>query len=102
MPLVTIPWSPGALVGVFSPVLWALLRASRRCERVQSRRMRALAARLSLYVDTVLRNSHKYGYAMVAFKASSWFASTRATVRTAGCCMHAVGECRRCGGCVVA
>ncbi len=68
-------------MGVVSPLLWALLRASRRCERVRSRRTRNFAATLSSCVDMVLRNSHKYGYALVAFRASSWFASTRDTVR---------------------
>ncbi len=76
------PEIPGALVGVVSPLLWALLRASRRCERVRSRRTRNFAASLSACVDLVLRNSHKYGYALVAFRASSWFASTRDTVRS--------------------
>jgi hypothetical protein len=79
---------PGALVGVCSPVLWALLRASRRCERSRNRRAYALATHFSSLIDSLLRISHKYGYTTVATKGLSWFSAARDTVRCLCVCVR--------------
>ena len=70
----------GAMVGLFSPVLWAMHRASRRCERARTRRIHRMATSFSAVIDAVLRRSHKYTYTQVATKGKSWFLSAHDTV----------------------
>lgn len=64
----------GALVGVVTPILWAVLRALRALEHS---RFRSCCVPMAGVVEGVLIMSHKYAYPDVAVHEKPWFQAAR-------------------------
>lgn len=69
----------GALAGAFTPVLWGILRASRRAERSTSVRVSRAAVGFSRWIEAWMRVSHKYAHVQVAEQGKPWFVAARDT-----------------------